>query len=99
MKTPFKKIAAGVLSMFWDALKHFFFNTIAALAFLYAFGPLGFYTSLTDYEKQIKPGLTPSRKEELDNELETEAGIFLFMTIFNILVWCISIVLFLKIIK
>mgnify|MGYP006354758271 CR=1 FL=1 len=92
-----KQIAVSILEFFWDAIKHFFLNIIASLAFLFIMGPLGFRESLIDYEKGLmEANLTPELKEQLDNRLELESWVWFFITLFNVIVWAVSIVLFLK---
>ena len=87
----FAKVLIELGIILYDAFIAFLASLIAALFFFYAFGPGGFYLLCNEIDAE-KGYIENERKQKLD----VKFGVYLIMTVFNILCWVLTIYLILK---
>lgn len=87
----FAKVLIELGIILYDAFIAFLASLVAALFFFYAFGPGGFYLLFNEIDAK-KDYIENERKQKLD----VKFGVYLIMTIFNIICWVLTIYLILK---
>ena len=87
----FAKVLIELGIILYDAFIAFLASLVAALFFFYAFGPGAFYLLFNEISK------TEGYIEEGINEkMDVKFGVYIIMTVFNILCWSLTIYLILK---
>lgn len=87
----FAKVLTELGIILYDAFIAFLASLVAALFFFYAFGPGGFYLLFNEIDAKNNY-IENERKQKLD----VKFGVYLIMTIFNVLCWVLTIYLILK---
>lgn len=96
MTKPFKKIAASILNIFWEATTNGIASTFAALFFLYFFGIGGLYIMARNYITQQDYVLSFEERNKLNESYDNQFWIYTIMLIFNICMFSLTVYLFLK---
>ena len=87
----FAKVLIELGILLYDAFTAFLASLIAALFFIYAFGPGGFYLLFNEISK-TEGYIEGEQKEKMD----VKFGVYIIMTVFNILCWSLTVYLILK---